>query len=79
MVVTKRNGENPSVKTSAFFLFSLLFLLLAAFQVQSAGEKERSEMRRWVGESYLLFGVQVFLKSDRPCLELLLCEVCKVS
>lgn len=38
VVVTKRNGENPSVRTSAFFLyfspFFFFFLLPAAFQVQ---------------------------------------------
>lgn len=44
MVVTMRNGENPTIRMSAFFLyFSFFFLLLllpAAFQVQSAGGKE---------------------------------------
>lgn len=49
MVVTKRNGENPSVRTSAFFPFSLLFLLPAALQVQSAGEKRGEEVKRGGG------------------------------
>lgn len=45
VVVTKRNGENPTIRMSAFFLyfsfFFFFFLLLpAAFQVQSAGGKE---------------------------------------
>lgn len=47
VVVTKRNGENPSVRTSAFFLYfsPFFFLLPAAFQVQSAagGKKKREK------------------------------------
>lgn len=59
-------GETPSVGTAAFFFFPLLFLLLGAFWVQTAGVGEAGE----AGRSLLV---------DRVCLELLPCEVWKVS
>lgn len=53
MGLTKRNGgETPSVGTPPFFFFSLLFLLLAAFQVQTAGVGEEG------GEVGVPFGRQ---------------------
>lgn len=53
MVVTKKNGENPCVRTSVFFLsFSpslFFFVLPAAFQFQAAGVKEEGDEGKGVG------------------------------
>lgn len=79
VVVTKRNGENPSVRTSAFFLYFSPFFFTACCLPGSV--KKEGEEVKGVGEERepcLPFGVQVFPEPDGTCLELCCarCEKC---
>lgn len=64
MVVTKRNGENPSVRTSAFFLFfsSVFTACRLPGSVSRRKKVRRREKGRWVGGVLPPFWCSGFLK-----------------